>query len=79
MTPEQRSLRARIAGLTTASRHDPKAMTAPARAGFDKRFERQVDAEFPGLSEAERERRIEATKRLYFTQLAYKSARARAS
>jgi hypothetical protein len=63
LTPEQRSLRARIAGLTTAATHDPKAMTAPARAGFDKRFERLVDAEFPGLAPAERERRIEAAKR----------------
>jgi hypothetical protein len=54
-------------------------MTAPARAGFDKRFERLVDAEFPGLAPAERERRIEAAKRLHMTQLAFKSARARAS
>jgi hypothetical protein len=54
-------------------------MTAPAQAGFDRRFEREVDDAFPGLPPAERERRIEVTRKLYFTRLAYKSAKARAA
>lgn len=48
------------------------------RAGFDKRFYDQVDAESAGLDEAERERRVVALRKLYFARLAYKSANARA-
>jgi hypothetical protein len=51
--------------------------TAPARAAFLNRFEREVD---PGhvLSPTERARRAEAARRAHFTRLALTSSRARA-
>jgi hypothetical protein len=72
--------RSRLAGLTTAARHDPRLTTAPARAAFLARFEREVDASDPNgqLDPAERARRIEYLRRLYFARLAYRSQVARA-
>ena len=70
------SLRGRIGGLALAAQRDPKEYTAAARRHFLARFEEQVDPERK-LPEAERARRTEAARRLYFTQLAYRSARAR--
>lgn len=76
LTPEQRSLRSRLAGLKTAATHDTKALTAPARAAFDRRFEDIVDPKRE-LSEKERARRVEAARKAHFTKLAYASSRAR--
>jgi len=78
VTPEERSQRARIAALTRWSKERPAEQGVKMRAGFDKRFYDQVDAESPGLDEVERERRVVALRKLHFTQLAYKSAKAQA-
>jgi predicted methyltransferase MtxX (methanogen marker protein 4) len=77
LTPEQRSQRARIGGLSRWAREDPKPAMAKARAGFDQRFIDEVDPERV-LSEQERNRRADAARRAYFSKLALKSARARA-
>lgn len=77
LTPEQRTLRARIgAHALHAGVLDPAAHTAPARRAFEERFARQVD---PGglLPPLERARRAEHAKRAYFLKLALKSAQAR--
>lgn len=76
LTPDQRSLRSRIAGYSTASRHDPRTYTAPARAAFLARFDREVDPDGV-LPDAERTRRAMAARRAYFTRLALASAKAR--
>lgn len=77
LTPEQRSLRARIgAHALHAKVADPVAHTAPARRAFDSRFEREVDPD-GALAPAERARRAEHARRAYFAGLALKSARAR--
>lgn len=76
LTPEQRSLRARLAAYTLHSQVDSAAHTQRAREAFLAGFERQVDPEGI-LSETERQRRAEAAKRAHFTRLAYKSALAR--
>lgn len=76
LTPEQRSLRARIAAYALHASHDPRETTKPARDAFMARFERQVDPEGK-LPEAERRRRADAAKKAYFNGLALKSARAR--
>lgn len=76
LTPEQRSLRARLGGLTTAARHDTREITAPARRAFLQRFEDEVDPDRT-LPPPERARRAEAAKRLHFARLAMKSAQAR--
>ena len=76
LTPEQRSLRARMGAYAVHSRYDVKELTKPARDAFMARFERAVDPDGV-LPEAERLRRAEAAKSLHFQQLAWKSAKAR--
>lgn len=76
MTPTERRLRARIAAL--ALHASGGTNTAPARARFLERFEREVDPE-RALPEQERQRRAEWARRLYFARLALASAQARGS
>ena len=72
----RRSDNARIAAYAMHSKHDSRETTAPARRAFMRRFERQVDPE--GLLDpADRARRAEAAKSVYFRQLARKSAAVR--
>ena len=77
LTPEQRTLRARLAAYSKwAQTSDRSAATAAARAGQEGRWERQVDPQ--GLLDPqERARLAESAKKAYFVQLAYKSSRAR--
>lgn len=76
-TPAERSLQARIASnISWASTTNRSARTAPARAAFNERFERQVDPHGI-LLPAERARRAENARKAHFQQLALKSARAR--
>lgn len=76
LSPEQRSLRARIAAHTLHSQVDPQEHTAPARKAFLDRFEAEVDPEGV-LSPEERARRASHARKAYFTKLALKSAQAR--
>ncbi len=77
LTPEGRKQRARVAAHSLhAQVEDPTAHTAPARAAFLARFEREVDPE-GRLPVAERIRRAEHARRAYFGRLAMKSAAAR--
>ncbi len=79
LSPEQRSLRARLAAHTLHAKvEDPSAHTAPARQAFLGRFEREVDPEGV-LPPAERARRAEHARRAYFTKLALQSSKARAA
>lgn len=70
------SLRGRIGGLALSAQRDPREYTAAARRSFLARFEDEVDPERK-LPSGERARRADAARRLYFTQLAYRSAKAR--
>ncbi|MEX0698902.1 MAG: hypothetical protein WD354_04135 [Acidimicrobiia bacterium] len=76
LTPQQRSLRGRLAAHTLHSKVDSTAHTEAARNAFMARFERQVDPDGV-LDPAERSRRAEQAKKAYFAGLALKSARAR--
>lgn len=67
---------ARAAAFTLFSKVDAKAHTAPGRAAFLDRFEKQVDPDGV-LTPEERSRRAEYAKRAYFTALSAKSARVR--
>jgi hypothetical protein len=73
----QRAIRARMAAHHLhAGIADPVAHTAPARAAFLSRFEREVDPEGE-LEPRERARRAEHARKAYFTRLALASAHAR--
>ena len=77
MTPEQRSLQARMAAHSLHARvANPAAHTAPARRAFLDRFERQVDPDGV-LKPEERARRAEHARKAYFLKLALASAAAR--
>lgn len=76
LTAEQRTMRARLAGLASAAKNDVHASTARARRGFDARFEREVDPDGV-LPPLERRRRAEAARSAYFTSLAFKASVAR--
>jgi hypothetical protein len=77
LTPEQRSLRGRLAAHESwAVTADPSARTAPARAAFLERFERQVDPDGV-LDPAARARRAEHARKAHFARMALRSAQAR--
>lgn len=77
MSDSERTLSARVrAHKSWANTADPAARTAPARAGLDAKFERQVDPDGT-LAPAERDRRAESARKAHFTELALKSVQAR--
>ncbi len=76
MTPEERSLRAKIAAHTLHAKYDPHDITEPARAGWRRKFLRAADPDGV-LPEAERARRAEHLLRAHMYRMALASARAR--
>jgi hypothetical protein len=78
MTPEQRSMRARVAAHTRWSQHDPVSGTAAARRALNDQFERMVDPDHE-LPTDERSRRAASARKAYFARLALASSRARRS
>ena len=66
--PLSPAARGRLGGLTTAARYSPDAITAPARAAFAQSF----IPDDPDISDAERERRAKAARRLHYARLALK-------
>jgi len=74
MTPNEKTLRGRIGALSLHAQG--KTNTGPARAKFLARFEAEVDPDGL-LPEAERSKRAEQARKLYFTRLALKSAETR--
>ena len=76
MTPEERSLRARLGAHALHAKHDSHAISTPGRKAFLERFVREVD---PGgvLPEAERTRRADHARKAYMLSLALRSAQAR--
>jgi hypothetical protein len=75
---DDRVLRARMAAYVLhAGISDEAEHTAPARAAFLSRFEREVDPDGV-LDPAERARRAEQAKKAYFLRLALASRKARA-
>lgn len=76
LTPNERTMRARLAAHLLHASVDSREHTGPARRAFMARFEDQVDPDRV-LSPAERARRAEHAKKAYFTRLALKSAQVR--
>jgi hypothetical protein len=78
LTPEQRTMRAKLAAHARWAKHNPAEGTAPARNGFLTRFERQAEEQAEGeLTPQERRRRAEQLLKQYMTGLAFKSSKAR--
>jgi hypothetical protein len=76
-TPSERKLQAQLAAHRSWAETDCRsARTAPARAAFLERFEREVDPH-GDLHAEERSRRAESARKAYFAGLALKSAQVR--
>jgi hypothetical protein len=77
VTDSDRSQIGKIGAYTKWSQtKDRTAATAPARAALEKKFEDAVDPNRE-LTQAERAKRVEYARKLYYTRLARKSAQAR--
>lgn len=74
--PSRHVLAGRIGAYTMHARHDVMVTSAPGRAAFMARFDREVDADGV-LPAAERDRRAQAARSAYFARLAMQSATAR--
>jgi hypothetical protein len=77
LTPEQRSIRARIAALSRWAAEDSKASAERGQKGLRDKFRREIAATFPDLPAAELERRAEAAYRAHMSRLAFASSKAR--
>ncbi len=76
-TATERALQSRLAAhMKWANTNDRSDATAPGRAAFEARFERQVDPDGT-LDPVERARRAESAKSAYFARLALQSAQSR--
>jgi hypothetical protein len=76
LSPAVRSLQARMAAYAMHARHDSRQTSAPGRAAFRARFEREVDPD-GRLDPQERTRRAELARRAYFARLSLSAAKAR--
>jgi len=76
LSPEQRSMRARIAAHARWGKEDPRAGTRAARAALLARFVAEVDPDGV-LPEQERMRRAESARKAHMTRLAFLSSKAR--
>jgi hypothetical protein len=76
LTPEQRTLRARLAAHARWSREDPTTNALRGQRGLIARFEREVDPDGT-LLPVERARRAESARKAHFTRLQLASSRAR--
>lgn len=78
LTPEERTLRARMAVQTSwANTLDPASRTAKARAAANGRFEKQARELHPGATDEQIARVAEHLRKAHFSALALKSAKAR--
>ena len=78
MDAAQRTVIAKIGANALHASRDSAVVTAPARAAFARRFEREVDPDGV-LPEAERLKRAAFARRAFMLKLALKSSRVRAS
>ncbi len=76
LTPEERTLRARLAAHTLHSTYNPRDTTAKARTAALMRFEEQVDPDGT-LPEDERQRRARHALQAHMSRMAFESLKAR--
>lgn len=75
LTATERSMRASIAALTRWSKEDPAENAARGQSGLKAKFLREIDEEFPGLTEQERNRRAEARYKAHMKRIRYAGLR----
>lgn len=78
LSPEQRTMRARIAAHVRWAGEDPRPGAERGQAGLLARFEREVDPNNE-LPPQERQRRAESLRRAHMQRLALASSKARAA
>lgn len=76
LDPELRRIQARSAAHALHAKYDSHDLTAPARAAFLTRFERQVDPEGV-LPRAERQRRAQHALKAHMIALSYRALKRR--
>ncbi|MFG2993990.1 hypothetical protein ACGFZK_32645 [Streptomyces sp. NPDC048257] len=78
MSPEERSLRARLAAhISWAATRDPASRTAKARAAAAGRFEKQAREMHPDATEEDIARVAKSLRSAHFSRMALKAATAR--
>lgn len=78
MSPAERRLRAQLGAYTSWANTPDRAMRlAPARAGFEARFDRIVIEKHGVLPPEDHIKCVEAERKRFFAEMALKSARAR--
>jgi hypothetical protein len=77
LTPDERTLRARLAAHARWSQEDPTGNAKPAQAGLLDRFRREIVAEQGEVAEPELTRRAEARRREHMARIAFKRSRTR--
>jgi hypothetical protein len=75
-SPAERSLRARLAAYAMHAQRDSRQTSAPGRAAFLARFEREVDPDST-LDPEERRRRAAQARSAYFTRLSLRAVQVR--
>lgn len=75
LTPTERSMSASIAALARWSRENPAEQAAKGQAGLRAKFLGEIDAEFPGLLEPERQRRADVRFREHMKRIRYRALR----
>ena len=78
LTPQQRSMRARIAAHTRWSTEDPEENAKRGQEGLRGKFLREAAAANPDLPEAEIARRAESAYRAHMTRVSFAASKARA-
>jgi hypothetical protein len=78
LSQSELSIAARLGAYSQHAKHDVRETTRAARAARDKKFVDQVDPDRQ-LDPVERDRRVQAARKAYFTRLALMSAQARRS
>ena len=76
LSPEERSLRGRLAAQVRWSKEDPRPGALRAHAGLERKFLDEVDPDRV-LPAYERARRVESARRAFYTRLALASSKAR--
>jgi len=77
LTPEQRTMRARIAARARWSKEDPNPALARVRDGNLDKYRREILAEQPGVTEPELSRRAHSRLCEHMTRIAFERSRGR--